>query len=165
MLKPVNVNGCPPRVNCEPDRPTKPFGSGVGGVVGVGVVVAAGVGASVGIVVGPAVGLVVAATVELAAGATVGLAVGIGVAVEPLLATVNSELTTVVPDDVTRATVIECGPLATAVVSQGLAYPSDAVPAKSIGAEPSTCVAAPLMAVLSSQKLAFLMPVVGETKT
>jgi hypothetical protein len=158
MLKPVNVKALPSSVSWVPELPTKPLGADE--TTGVGV--AAGV--AVGVAVGFAVGLEVGVAVGLAVGVAVSLAVGGGVAVVPL-ATLKEAFTVVVPDEVTILTVIEWVPLATFVVSHGFAAPLEVVPTKSSGADDSTCVAVPLIAVLSSQKLAFLTPVVGDRKT
>jgi hypothetical protein len=167
MLKPVNVNGRSPSVNWEPDRPTKPPGSGVAGGVAVGAAVGLGVGLAVGAAVGLGVGLAVGAAVGVEVGLAVGfgvaisVGVGVGVGVEPVLRTANVAAIAVVPPDWTIATLIECKPSATDDVFHGRAWPSDAVPAKSTGAYLSTCIAGPVIATLSSQKLAFDTPAVG----
>jgi hypothetical protein len=154
MLKPVNVKALPSSVSWVPELPTKPLGADE----------TTGVGVAAGVAVGVAVGFAVGLEVGLAVGVAVSLAVGGGVAVVPL-ATLKEAFTVVVPDEVTILTVIEWVPLATFVVSHGFAAPLEVVPTKSSGADDSTCVAVPLIAVLSSQKLAFLTPVVGDRKT
>jgi hypothetical protein len=86
--------------------------------------------------------------------------VGVAVGETPLL-TVNDVVSVVVALFVTIEAVIVCAPAATAAASQGLALPAESVPTKSIGAEPSTWVAVPLIDGLSSQKLTLVTPLVG----
>ena len=64
--------------------------------------------------------------------------VTVGGAPAPAVPTVNVVVNVVVASDVTTLAVMECGPAATLLVSQGLALPAESVPTKSIGAEPST---------------------------
>src|ERR1035437_8458240 len=162
MLKPVKVKGWPARVNCVPEWPTKPAGGGVEPAVGPGVAVAfgAGVAGAVGLAVGFAVGLAVGCAVGLAVGLGVAVAVAVAVGETPL-PTVNDVVSVVVALFVTIWAVMLCAPVVAAAAFHGFSLPAESVPTKSSGAEPSTCVGAPLMAGLSSQKLTLVPPLVG----
>jgi hypothetical protein len=145
MLKPVNVKGWPPSVNCVPEWPTNPAGRvvevavGAGVAVGsaVGVAVGLGVGEAVGFGVGVAVGFGVGVGVAAAVAVALGFAVGVAVGATALL-TLNDVVSVVVALLVTISAVMLWAPAATTAVFHGLALPAESVPAKSSGAEPST---------------------------
>ena len=138
-----------------PPTPKTSVRPGVGGFGAGGV--GAGVGAGVGREVGGAVGLGVGALVA----ETVGPVVGEPAAPDP---TLNVVVRVVVLPLLTTKAVMLWLPAVTDALFQGLALPAVSVPTKSIGTDPSTWIAAPLIAGLSSQKLTLLMPLVGVMK-